>query len=91
MSVGEQMFVRLGLPDGLEELVEGVAREVLHSTARSEPEINIVARNYFDKLVTRRKQSKFANTSPLKELTSMNIIISIYIYIYIGMNSIHCM
>ncbi|KAF2352392.1 hypothetical protein FHG87_016853 [Trinorchestia longiramus] len=56
-AVGEQIFVRLSLPDGLEELVEGVAREVLHSSAKDEAEIQLVAKNYFEKLVSRRKQN----------------------------------
>ena len=60
MSVSGPLFVRLSLPDGLEELVEGVAREVLHSSARTENEVHAVARAYFDRLVSRRKQGKQA-------------------------------
>ena len=52
------MFVRLSLPDGLEELVEGVAREVLHSDAETQAQIHTIARAYFEKLASRRKQGE---------------------------------
>ena len=58
MSAVGPLFVRLSLPDGLEELVEGVAREVLHSHAADQGEIHVVAKNYFEKLVNRRKLGK---------------------------------
>jgi len=63
------LFVRLSLPDGLEELVEGVAREVLHSDAKEQQEIYSVARNYFEKLISRRKlgQSEDGDKTTLYE------------------------
>ena len=55
MTTTAPVFIRLNLPEGLEELVEGVAREVLRSGVREKAEIHTVAREFFEKLHSRRR------------------------------------
>ena len=63
------LFIRLTLPDGLEEALEGLAREVL----RSQPD-NILefAANHFEQLVKTRGSALGDQICPDREKTSPN-------------------
>ena len=61
MTESRPLFIRLTLPDGLEEALEGLAREVL----RHQPE-NILdfAANHFEQLVKKRGTSGEGTKNP---------------------------
>ena len=48
---GEQpLFLKLTLPEGLEECVESLARVILHSEAKESDEIIHLAKEHFNKM-----------------------------------------
>lgn len=82
---GAPLFTRLSLPEGLEEVVEGLAREVIRSQVSEPFDIYNFAWKHFSDLVSRKKdlpaKGEYPPSASLREHTHAHIPISICMYV----------
>ncbi|KAK4308680.1 hypothetical protein Pmani_019631 [Petrolisthes manimaculis] len=74
------LFTRLSLPDGLEEVVEGLAREVIKSQYTQPYDIYNFAWKYFSDLLAARRKSLPTTKSKFSFLFLILRFCSIYYY-----------
>lgn len=82
---GAPLFTRLSLPEGLEEVVEGLAREVIKSQVSEPFDIYNFAWKHFSDLVSRKKDLPAKGKYPLSASLGKHSRghTSIYTYMYV--------